>query len=117
AQGWDNNRDKPAWALAALMQALARTEVALATCLDLLWLSPTDMLAALRDSDDPGIGRNDDGSLFLKDKRGTFRLSPFRVRLVQKLLEFVVSCDDFTHGPTVVDMLDPLREYPAQGTD
>ncbi|MCB1330473.1 MAG: hypothetical protein KDK28_14025, partial [Maritimibacter sp.] len=43
--------------------------------------------------------------------------SPFRVRLVQKLLEFVVSCDDFAHGPTVVDMLDPLREFPAQGTD
>lgn len=117
AQGWDNNRDKPAWALAALMQALARTEVALATCLDLLWLSPADILAALRDSDEAGVGRNDDGSLFLKDKRGTFRLSPFRVRLVQKLLEFVVSCDDFSHGPTVVDMLDPLREYPAQGTD
>ena len=49
AQGWDNNRDKPAWALAALMQALARTEVALATCLDLLWLSPADLLSALRE--------------------------------------------------------------------
>lgn len=117
AQGWDNNRDKPAWALAALMQALARTELALATCLDLLWLSPGDILAALSASDEAGIGHNDDGSLFLKDKRGTFRLSPFRVRLVQKLLEFVVSCDDFAHGPDVVDMLDPLREYPAQGTD
>lgn len=117
AQGWDNNRDKPAWALAALLQALARTELALATCLDLLWLSPADILAALRESPEAGVGRNDDGSLYLKDKRGTFRLSPFRVRLVQKLLEFVVSCDDFAHGPTVVDMLDPLREYPAQGTD
>ncbi len=117
AQGWDNNRDKPAWALAALMQALARSELALATCLDLLWLRPADILSALAASDDAGVGKNADGSLYLRDKRGTFRLSPFRVRLVQKLLEFVVSCDDFSHGPTVVDMLDPLREYPAQGTD
>ena len=117
AQGWDNNRDKPAWALAALMQALARTDLSLATCLDLLWLSPADILAALRASTEAGVGRNEDGSLFLRDKRGTFRLSPFRVRLVQKMLEFTVSCDDFAHGPTVVDMLDPLREYPAQGSD
>ncbi len=117
AQGWDNNRDKPAWALAALLQALARTRLQLATCLDLLWHPPGEILAALAASEESGAGKNDDGSLFLKDKRGTFRLSPFRVRLVQKLLEFVVSCDDFAHGPTVVDMLDPLREYPAQGTD
>mgnify|MGYP001815710613 CR=1 FL=1 len=67
AQGWDNNRDKPAWALAALFQALARTDLQLATCLDLLWHPPADVLAALGASDVAGVGRTEDGSLSLRD--------------------------------------------------
>ncbi len=110
AQGWDNNRDKPAWALAALLRALDSSGAGLATCLDLIWHAPAELLATLGAGagGTSGIGRNADGTLYLKDRRGSFRLSAFRLRLLQKLLEFTVSCDDFTHGASVVATLDPL---------
>lgn len=112
ANGWDSNRDKPGWALAGLLRVLGQTDLALATVLDLMWLAPEDILAALRRYDGPDLGQNADGSLFLRigarKGQGTVKLGAFRLRLLQKLLEFLLTCDDFSQSAPVLEILEPV---------
>ncbi|MCQ0986715.1 hypothetical protein [Jiella marina] len=106
ANGWGSNRDKPIWALASTLALLGDTQAGLGSSLDLLWAQPTKLIAHLRGSGHPAVAANDGGSVHLKLPGGALMLDRFRLRLLQKYLEFLISCNGFQHSEEITVGLD-----------
>ena len=93
AAGWDDNRDKPGWALCLLLGQIGETDLELPTAISFIWENPVTIVRALASSGASSVKQNSDGSLYLDGPGGRLSLSPFRVRLLQSYLEFILICD------------------------
>ncbi len=106
ANGWGANRDKPVWALAGTLALLGESGADLASSLDFLWMPPARVFAHLSGCRHPAVSANDSGSYHLKLPGGGLMLDRFRLKLLQKYLEFLISCDGFAHSGEVASLLD-----------
>ncbi|MCB8837752.1 hypothetical protein [Aurantimonas sp. VKM B-3413] len=106
ANGWSSNRDKPVWALAALLAALGEVKAGLGTSLDFLWSPAPSMLTALRKSGHTAVQANEGGSVQLRAPGGALMVDRFRLKLLQKYLEFLITCNGFQHAEEIARQLD-----------
>lgn len=107
--GWDGNRDKPLWALAVLIRELGFTELAVQTAYELIATEVGKIFDALRASPRENVHENSDGTLYIEDSAGRFRIGRTRIRLLQCYLGFVLTCEDFAHGEALLSReIDPL---------
>ncbi|MBO0905470.1 hypothetical protein [Jiella sonneratiae] len=106
ASGWGANRDKPVWALAGTLALLGETGAGLKSALDFLWLPANTAFAHLGACRHPAVSANEGGSFHLKLPGGGLLLDRFRLKLLQKYLEFLISCDGFAHSGEVAGLLD-----------
>lgn len=106
ANGWGSNRDKPVWALAGTLALLGETGAGLSSALDFLWMPANDCFAHLGASRHPAVSANEGGSYHLKLPGGGLLLDRFRHKLLQKYLEFLISCNGFGHSEEVAGLLD-----------
>lgn len=109
--GWDGNRDKPLWALAVLIRELSFTDLTLPTAYDLLAVQPVSVFKALRASPRDSVRENSDGTLYIEDSAGRFRIGHTRIRLLQSYLDFLLTCEDCAHGEALLSHhIDPLLD-------
>ena len=106
ANGWGSNRDKPVWALAAVLALFGETQARLGSALDFLWIPANDVFAHLGSCGHPAVSANEGGSYHLKLPGGGLMLDRFRLRLLQKYLEFLISCNGFGHSQEITALLD-----------
>lgn len=106
ANGWGSNRDKPVWALAGTLALLGETGARLGSSLDFLWMPANAVFAHLADCRHPAVSPNDGGSFHLKLPGGGLLFDRFRLKLLQKYLEFLISCDGFAHSGEIAALLD-----------
>ena len=104
--GWGSNRDKPVWALAGTLALLGETGARLGSSLDFLWMPANAVFAHLADCRHPAVSPNDGGSFHLKLPGGGLLFDRFRLKLLQKYLEFLISCDGFAHSGEIAALLD-----------
>ncbi len=120
-RGWSNNRDKPFWALSIVVAALSASGGG-DDGMDIIWQSagdireqylamPEDALSAIGCS----VSEND-GTLLLSTPDGEFRLTNHRLRVLRKLAEFFLCCDEFAHANDVMGLLSGLAGAPSQGS-
>ncbi|MEL7543173.1 MAG: hypothetical protein AAGJ70_05300, partial [Pseudomonadota bacterium] len=120
-RGWSNNRDKPFWALSVLVVALAASGGS-EDGMDVVWQAPTDMRARLSELGAESLAmfdcevREDDGTLLLLTPDGDFRLTNHRLRVLRKLAEFFLCCDEFAHAQDIMGLLARLASAGAQGS-
>ncbi|NDW06977.1 hypothetical protein [Jiella pacifica] len=106
ANGWGANRDKPVWALAGALALFGETGAGLASSLDFLWLPANKVFSHLAGCRHPAVSANESGSYHLKLPGGGLMLDRFRLKLLQKYLEFLISCNGFAHSGEVAALLD-----------
>ncbi|WAP69001.1 hypothetical protein [Jiella pelagia] len=106
ANGWGANRDKPIWALAGTLALFGETGAKLSSSLDFLWMPPNAVFAHLAGCRHPAVSANESGSYHLKLPGGGLMLDRFRLKLLQKYLEFLISCNGFAHSGEVSTLLD-----------
>ncbi|MBJ3776068.1 hypothetical protein [Acuticoccus mangrovi] len=117
-RGWPPNRDKPLWALALLVAALAATRPEgrpdPAASLDVLTLSPTEILHRLLTAEGPR-----EGALAIHPGGTKVRLVAYeaslvagrtRIAILKKLVEFLIAADGFAHAAEVMAILDTLAD-------
>ncbi|MEO0619734.1 MAG: hypothetical protein AAFZ01_10720 [Pseudomonadota bacterium] len=119
-RGWSNNRDKPFWALSVLVVALAASGGS-EDGMDVVWQSPADVRIQLSGLEEDSLSafdcevREDDGTLLLITPDGDFRLTNHRLRVLRKLAEFFLCCDEFAHAPEIMALLARLATSGTQG--
>jgi len=126
--GWSGNRDKPFWAMALVVSALAEAgrlrgvgqRAGKGDGIDLIWLEPDDAMSRLADAAHEGspetIGwRIEDRSILIATPDGTLRLSPYRLSILRKLAEFIYACDDFAHTNRLGKIWRTLGDGPGGG--
>ncbi|MCE7030206.1 hypothetical protein [Jiella avicenniae] len=106
ANGWGANRDKPVWALAGTLALFGETGAGLASSLDFLWMPANEVFSHLAACRHPAVSANESGSYHLKLPGGGLMLDRFRLKLLQKYLEFLITCDGFAHSGEVAALLD-----------
>lgn len=106
ANGWGANRDKPVWALAGTLALFGETGAGLASSLDFLWMPANKVFSHLAGCRHPAVSANESGSYHLKLPGGGLMLDRFRLKLLQKYLEFLIACNGFAHSGEVAALLD-----------
>ena len=112
-RGWSNNRDKPFWALSVVIVALAASGDG-EDGMDIIWQGTGDVRDQLLSIHEGALShidcavREDDGTILLVTPDGDFRLTNHRLRVLRKLAEFFLCCDDFAYAQDVLSILKRL---------
>ncbi len=112
-RGWPPNRDKPVWAIAVLVAALAGTEGGLGPASGLVIVAGTPdaifaRLAATRCADGPITIEPGGRSVRLAAFGASIHVGRNRIALLRKVAEFLLAADDYAHTATVSAILDGL---------
>lgn len=119
-RGWSNNRDKPFWALSILVVALSASGGG-DDGMDVIWQGPNDVRTQLLDLHEDALShmnctvREDDGTVLLATPDGDFRLTNHRLRVLRKLAEFFLCCDEFAYAQDVMALLSRLAGASNEG--
>ncbi|MEL6288960.1 MAG: hypothetical protein AAFQ42_11725 [Pseudomonadota bacterium] len=109
-RGWSNNRDKPFWSLSIVVAALSAADGS-GDGMDIIWRNAGEIRATLTELSPDALAhlgikvRDDDASLLLETPDGAFRLTQNRLRLLSKLTEFFLGCDEFAYAEDVMGLL------------
>ena len=120
-RGWSNNRDKPFWALSVLVVALSASGGG-DDGMDIIWQGAGDAREQLIALPEDALShfdctvREDDGTILLGTPDGDFRLTTHRLRVLRKLAEFFLCCDEFTHAQDIMGLLARLATAAHDGS-